>query len=209
MCHFNGNNPIHCSIIGEVGFITYDKDNETISMKKHVSSCHLHELKKWNVMVEATKSFESVHPTCKRKTHPTPSSITSFFNYENGPIQWALLENLTLYIAKGHHPLLIIEDLWLKQLVLRPRGMVVFPSKHQLLDDVLPTTITNTMEKFLNLVFVECLICMAIFCLCMLQSGNDIFSLVIFFINANCSHVMRQLGYSLLKVVWVLQWLNK
>jgi hypothetical protein len=101
-----------------------------------------------------------------------------------------LLENLTLYVAEGHHPLLIIEDLWLKQLVLRPCGKVVFTFKHQLLDDVLHTTITNTMEKFLNLVFVECIICMAIFCLCMLQSGSDIFSLVIFFINANYSHVM-------------------
>jgi hypothetical protein len=159
-------------------------------MKKHVNSCRLPELKKWNVMVETTKSFESVHPTCKRKTHPTPSSITSFFNYKNGPIQRAFLENLTLYIAKDHHPLLIFEDLWLKQLVLRPCGKVVFTSKHQLLNDVLCTIITNTMEKFLNLIFVECIICMAIFCLCMLQSGNDIFAFVIFFINANCSHVM-------------------
>ncbi len=159
-------------------------------MKKHVNNCCLHELKKWNVMVEPTKSFESVRATCKRKTHPTPSSITSFFNYKNGPIQCAFLENLTLYMAKGHHPLLIFEDLWLKQLVLRPCEKVVFTSKQQLLNDVLRTTITNTTEKVLNLVFVECIICMTIFCLCMLQSGNDIFALVIFFINANCSHVM-------------------
>jgi len=146
MCHSNGNNPIQCSIIGKIGLITYDKDNETISMKKHVNNCHLHELKKWNVMVEVTKSFESVHPTCKRKTNSTPSSITSFFNYKNGPIQWAFLENLTLYIAKGHHPLLIIEDLWLKQLVLRPCGKVVFTSKHQLLNDP-PTMLPHKIER--------------------------------------------------------------
>ncbi len=138
MCHSNRNNPTHCSIIGKVGLITYDKDNEIISIKKHVNNCHFHELKKWNVMVEATKSLDGIHPTCKRKTHPTPSSITSFFNYKNGPIQWALLENLTLYIAKGHHLLLIIEDLWLKQLVLRSCGKVVLTFKHQLFDDVLP-----------------------------------------------------------------------
>jgi hypothetical protein len=30
MCHSNGNNPTYCNIIGKVGLITYDKDNETI-----------------------------------------------------------------------------------------------------------------------------------------------------------------------------------
>jgi hypothetical protein len=120
MCHSNGNDPTHCIRIGKVGLITYDKDNETISMKKHVNSCYLHELKKWNVMVEPTKSFESVHPTCKRKIHPTPFSMTS--------------------------PLLIIEDLWLKQLVLRPCGKAVFTSKHQLFNDP-PTMLPHKIER--------------------------------------------------------------
>jgi hypothetical protein len=73
-------------------------------MKKHVNSCHFHGLKKWNVMVEANKSLDGVHPTRKRKTHPTLSSITSFFNYKNGPIQWAIIGKLNTLCSRGSPP---------------------------------------------------------------------------------------------------------
>ncbi len=81
-------------------------------------------MKKWNVNVEANKNLEGVHQACKKKTCPSPSSITNVFGYtkpyhKNDNFQQAFLEDLTLYIAKSRRLLSIIEDAWLKQLVLQ------------------------------------------------------------------------------------------
>jgi hypothetical protein len=126
-------NPFHHSSSGKVGVITYDTSNGVTSLKKHVSNRHPQELKKWITDVEANKNLEGVGQTCKKRTHPSPSSITNVFGstkpyHKHDPFQWAFLEDLALYIAKSHHCLSTIEDAWLKWLVLWQRGKVVFPS---------------------------------------------------------------------------------
>ncbi len=128
-------NPCHHCSSGKVGVITYDTSNGVTSLKKHVSNHHPQELKKWIANVEANKNLEGVGQACKKRTHPSPSSITIFFGftkpyYKNDPSQWAFLEELELYIAKSHHYLSTIEDAWLKQLVLWQCEKVLFPSRH-------------------------------------------------------------------------------
>jgi len=123
-------NPSHHSSSGKVGVITYDTSNGVTSLKKHVSNHHPQELKKWIVDVKANKNLEGVGQTCKKKTRPSPCSITICFGttksyHKTNPSQWAFLENLALYIARSHCCLLTIENAWLKQLVLWQCGKVV------------------------------------------------------------------------------------
>jgi len=80
------------------------------------------------------------------------------------------LEDITFYIAKSHHPFSIVEDAWLKQLVLQKCGKVVFPSKHQLINEVLPDLVTKTMENFVNPVLANCITYTTTFDLWMSQS---------------------------------------
>jgi hypothetical protein len=180
-------NPSHHSSSGKVGVITYDTSNGIISLKKHVSNHHPQKLKKWIANIEAKKDLEGVGQACKKRTHPSPSSITNFFGapkpyHKNEP---SLLEELGLYIAKSHCCLLTIEDAWLKQLVLwQCGGKVVLPSRHQLVNEVLPTLVTKTMENFVNSILANCITCMTTFDLWMQRGGHDIFALVISFINA-------------------------
>jgi hypothetical protein len=48
---------------------------------------------------------------------PPQFFVSSNLYHKNDPSQWALLEDLTLYITKGHHPLSIMANPWLKHLL--------------------------------------------------------------------------------------------
>jgi hypothetical protein len=116
--------------------------------------------------------------------------------HKNDPSQQACLEDLALYPkptirmtlfnkhSSNHHCLSTIEDAWLKRLVLRQCGNVVFPSRHRLANEVLPTLVTKTMENFVNSIFADCITCMTTFDLWMSWGINDTFAFVISFINA-------------------------
>ncbi len=79
------------------------------------------------------------------------------------PTQQAFLEDLTLYIIKGHCPLSIVEDAWLKHMVLWQCEKVVFPFRNQLVYDVLPNMVTKTMEKWVNSKLTKCIMCTTTF----------------------------------------------
>ncbi len=120
--HVDGTNLFHHSPSGKARIITYDKSNGTTSLKKHVSNHHPQEVKKWIVDIEANKNLEDVHQACKKKTPPSPSS--TIFGYakpyhKNDHSQWAFLEDLAFYIVKSHRLLSLVEDAWLKRLVLQ------------------------------------------------------------------------------------------
>ncbi len=63
-------------------------------------------------------------------------------------------------------------------------GKVVFPSKHQLVNELLLAFVTKTVENFVNPILINCITYTAAFDLWMSWSSNDIFALVISFINS-------------------------
>jgi hypothetical protein len=71
-----------------------------------------------------------------RKQKGTPlSQITRFFGskipyLKNYPIQLAFVDDLALYIAKGHRPLSYVENPWLRRIVMHQTPKVVFPFHH-------------------------------------------------------------------------------
>lgn len=69
-----------------------------------------------------------------------------------------------------------------------------FPSKHQLINEMLPALVTKTMGNFVNLVLIDYITCMVAFDLWMSQGDNDTFALVISVINALWQTWMWQLG---------------
>jgi hypothetical protein len=118
--HVDGTNPFHHSLSGKARIITYDKSNGTTSLKKHVSNHHPQEVKKWIVDIKANKKMCTKHV----KRRHAQALLPSIFGYakpyhKNDHFQWAFLEDLALYIAKSHRLLSIVEDAWLKQLVLQ------------------------------------------------------------------------------------------
>jgi hypothetical protein len=73
--------------------------------------------------------------TTKKRKNISPYLITKFFGnhwpYNKiGLMQYAFLEDLILYIIKGYHPLSLVENPWLRHMVLRQCSHVVFPFQH-------------------------------------------------------------------------------
>ena len=59
-----------------------------------------------------------------------------------------LLEDLLLYMAKSYRPLSSIEDIWLRRMCLRIDPHIVFPSRRQLSEEILPAMVEKTMERY-------------------------------------------------------------
>jgi hypothetical protein len=59
-----------------------------------------------------------------------------------------LFEGLSLYIVKGYHPLSLIDNPWVRWLVLHQNGKTIFPSWHQLVKDILPNTKNKTLHQY-------------------------------------------------------------
>ncbi len=61
---------------------------------------------------------------------------------------------------------------------------ILTPILSHLVNEVLPTLVTKTMENFVKMILVDYITCTIVFDLLMSQGSNDIFALVISFINA-------------------------
>jgi hypothetical protein len=57
-----------------------------------------------------------------------------------------VFRDLMFYICKGYKVLSIIENIWLKRLVLRWCLLIYFPFRIVLMDEMLPTMVKKTMN---------------------------------------------------------------
>lgn len=171
------------------GVVTYNKQHGTTSMKKHVAQEHGEIFTKYkatrkpNVLTRA----EGQQPR-RMKKDPSPSLLTDFISNQSSgkkadPAQERLLEDLVLYVAKGCHPMSMVDNIWLRRLVMRQCGRVNFPAGRQLADEVIPRMVSQTMEKYILPVLTGCVTATASFDVWMSRRGVNTIALVIHFIN--------------------------
>jgi hypothetical protein len=87
----------------------------------------------------------------KKKVRVTGSVVTNFFGSSNpykqhNEQQQKFLKDLVLYICKGYKALSICDNIWLRRLVLDLCPCVLFPFWSQLVEEVLPTMVTKSMD---------------------------------------------------------------
>lgn len=171
------------------GVVTYNKQHGTTSMKKHVAQEHgdiftrYKATRKPNILTRS----EGQHPR-RMKKDSSPSLLTDFMNNQtpgkkSDPAQERLLEDLVLYVAKGCHPMSMVDNIWLRRLVMRQCGRVNFPAGRQLADDVIPRMVSQTMEKYILPALAGCVSATASFDIWMSRRGVNTVALVIHFIN--------------------------
>jgi hypothetical protein len=152
-----------------------------------VEHVHANEYNKWVFYLKQQKqgleAIENRQQHRKRKVAP-PSQITSFFGttipyYKSDPTQHVFIEDLCLYITKGYHLLLPVENPWLKWLMVHQNPKMVFPSHHHLIKEI-----HHCMD--LNHVFLaltHCITCTTSFDLWMFHASYNTFAMVISFID--------------------------
>jgi hypothetical protein len=88
-----------------------------------------------------------------------------------------------LYIAKGYHILSLLENPWIKRFVMHENPKVVFPSRHHLIKEIFPLTVSKTMDNHVFPTLIHCITCIASFDLWMFCACYNIFAMVISFID--------------------------
>lgn len=208
VCYFGHNVPTQHSTCGKPRMISYDKNNGTKTLSKHVWKIHKQELSKWIIYLQHNKRQAWECQPNKKRNYPSPYAITKFTRsykpyHKNDPAQWAFLEDLTMYITKDHCPLSTITNPWLKHLVLCQCEKVVFPSNNVFVNEMLFNMVNLIVEKFLNPMLANCMTWTTTFDLWMSWSNNDTFA-VVSFINSLCVPCHVTIGLFTLKVLLIL-----
>ena len=119
-----------------MGILKYTAEHGLSSMKKHVERDHQQEFVRYSKHAKEIEDAarDERQKGKKRKSLP-PSSITEFFSsaqpYKKcDTMQIRFIEDLVLLIAKGNIPLSMVENPWLRRLVLRCDARVVFPTRN-------------------------------------------------------------------------------
>jgi hypothetical protein len=99
--------------------------------------------------------------------------------------QKKFMEDLLLFLAKSYMPISIVENQWLRHMVLCQNPQIVFPNQKQVVQHAILELVAKTMEKFVILVLESCITTSTSFDLWMSTSRHDTFALVINFINSH------------------------
>jgi hypothetical protein len=86
-------------------------------------------------------------------------------------------------MIKNHLLLQFVESSWLKRLCVHLCPRIIFPSKNQFSNELLPGLVEKTKQLYVLLVLVECDSTNASFDLWMSKAGHDIFALEINFLR--------------------------
>jgi hypothetical protein len=95
------------------------------------------------------------------------------------------MEDLLLFVAKGYMLIFVVENHWLRRMVLCQNPQIVFPNWKQLVQCVIPKLVAKTMENFVMLVLESSITSTTSIDLWMSKFGHDTFALVINFINSH------------------------
>jgi hypothetical protein len=79
----------------------------------------------------------------------------------------------------------VVENQWLKYMVLRQNPQIVFPNWKQMVQHAIPKLVAKTMENFMMPTLKSCITTTASFDLWMSKYGHDTFALIINFINSH------------------------
>lgn len=121
---------------------------------------HVEVLSKYKADMQSREMAEGRRPSKKRKII-TQYAITNCFGSKNpykkeDMSQQRFLEDLVLYLAKRYRPLTIVENAWLRRLVICQYPRVVFLSRKQLFEHVFSDRVAKTMEKYVLPSLVGC-----------------------------------------------------
>lgn len=158
-------------------------------MKKHLGQGHAIVFNKYKAARKSRETGElEGRSLAKKRKQLTPLAITGFFGsanpYKKGdPAEERFLEDLVLHIAKGYRPLSSVETAWLRKLVLHQCGQVIFPSRQLLVDEVFPSMVAKTMDRYILPSITKCVTPIASFDLWMSRGGFDTFALIINFLE--------------------------
>ena len=89
------------------------------------------------------------------------------------------------FIANGYETLAVVENPWLRRLVMRRDPKVKFSTRKALVDEHILALLTNTMERYVLPIIVSCVTASIIFNLWMSRADFNIFSWLVKFID-NC-----------------------
>ena len=98
-------------------------------------------------------------------------------------MQICSITDLVLLVAKGNIPLSMVENPWLRRLVLRCDAQVVFPTRNQLSKEHIPQLLATTMERYVYPVINNCDTVTVTFDLWMSRAGYDTFAAVVNFVD--------------------------
>jgi hypothetical protein len=172
-----------------VGLLKYALEHGLTSMKKHVEREHQSEFGRYSKVAKDIE--DAAHLECqkgkKRKSLP-PSSITKFFSsarpYKRCEApQIRFIEDLALLVAKGCIALSMVENPWLRRLVLRCDAGVVFPTRSQLVNEHIPNLLATTMERYVYPLINSCETVSVTFDLWMSRAGYDTFAAIVNFVD--------------------------
>jgi hypothetical protein len=84
-------------------------------------------------------------------------------------------------MIKNHLPLQFVENSWLKIFFMHLCPIIVFPSKNQISNELIPRLMEKTKQLYVILALIKCYSTNASFDLWMSKTTHDIFALDIIF----------------------------
>jgi hypothetical protein len=132
-------------------------------MKKHVTFEHGDAWASWkNVNLNLVIEDDQCQEKSKQRSIVGYGVITYHFgrttSYKKEDLgQKNFMEDLPLFVAKGYMPIFVVENQWLRRMVLCQNLQIVFPNWKQLVQHVIPELVTKTMEKFVMPTLESCI----------------------------------------------------
>ena len=184
VCHPNGFDaavPSRCTI-SKKGLLKYSAAQRTSSLKNHYKDNHNAELETLKKDLADGNTSGQGKQLSRNRKGTTPGTITSFFASSKpykptDSTQQAFLEDLVLYIAKAYRPISITENIWFRRLILRLAPCVVFPSRREITDKLIPSMVSEIQTEYLQPSLKECITGSVTFDLWMSRDTTDIFAM--------------------------------
>ncbi|KAG0584835.1 hypothetical protein M758_3G242300 [Ceratodon purpureus] len=170
------------------GVVLYNKEHGTSAMKRHVHAEHPQSFSRYKALrTSAEPSFITPRQPTKKRSGSLPGSVVNIYSGSNpqkeDEQQQQFLEDLALYVLKAHQPLSSVENVWLRRLLLSQCPRLLFPSRLELVEDVIHKLETKTMEKYVVPSLAGCSTATVTFDLWMSHLEGSIYAVVVNFIN--------------------------
>jgi hypothetical protein len=172
------------------GLITYSQQHGITSMKKHVTFEHGDAWAKWGIV---NLNLATKDDQCRKKSKcryvvgygaiTYHFGTTTFYKKEDSRKN-KFMEDFLMFVAKGYMPIFVVENQWLRFMVLCQNPEIVFPNMKQMVQHAIPKLVVKTMEKIV-MPTLESYLTTSSFDLWMSRFGHDTFVFVINFINSH------------------------
>lgn len=170
------------------GVVLYNKEHGTSAMKRHVHAEHPQAFNRYKALRSSSEpSLITPRQPSKKRSGSFPGSLAYVYGGSNPQKEdeqhQQFLEDLALYTVKAHQLLSSVENVWLRRLLLSQCPRILFPSRLEFLDDVIPKLVSKTLEKYVVPSLAGCTTATVSFDLWMSCSEGAIYAVVVNFIN--------------------------